>query len=61
MGREAIGRIALAFWLGCFAAAAAQLPPEIMMDRYLLRAERLMEAKNPKGVLALMRRIVALV
>ena len=38
----------------------AQLPPEILVDRYLLRADRLMEAKDPKGALDLMGKIVAL-
>ena len=46
--------------MGCFAAAAAQLPPEILVDRYLLRADRLMEAKDPKGALEMMGKIVAL-
>ena len=46
MAREVIGRIVLAVWLGCLSVTAAQLPPEIMMDRHLLRAERMMEAKG---------------
>ena len=37
--------------LSFFAAAAAQLPPEILVERYLLRAGRLMESKDPKGAL----------
>ena len=60
MTRGVMGRVVLGVWLGCAAAAAAQLPPEIMVDRYLLRAERLMEAKDPKGALELMGKIVAL-
>ena len=59
MAREVIGRIVLAVWLGCV-TAAAQLPPEIQVDRYLLRADRLMEAKDPQGALELMGKIVAL-
>ena len=60
MTRGVIGRVVLGVWLGCLAAAAAQLPPEIMVDRYLLRAERLMEAQDPKGALELMGKIIAL-
>ena len=59
MTRGVIGRVVLGVWLGCV-TAAAQLPPEIMVDRYLLRAERLMEAQDPKGALELMGKIVAL-
>ena len=61
MTRRVIGRVVLGVWLGCFTAAeAAQLPPEILADRYLLRADRLMEAKDPKGALDIMGKIVAL-
>ena len=60
MSREVMGRVVLGVWLGCAASAAAQLPPEIMVDRYLLRAERMMEAKDPKGALELIGKIVAL-
>ena len=60
MTRRALGRVVLGVWLGCLTAGAAQLPPEIMVDRYLLRAERLMEAQDPKGALELMGKIVAL-
>ena len=60
MTRGVIGRIVSGVWLGCLAAAADQLPPEIMVDRYLLRAERLMEAQDSKGALELMGKIIAL-
>ncbi len=46
--------------LSFFAAAAAQLPPEILVERYLLRAGRLMESKDPKGALEVMSKIVSL-
>ena len=46
--------------LSCFAAAAAQLSPEILVERYLLRAHRLMESGDPKGALERMRKIVLL-
>ena len=58
--RGVFGRVWFGVSLGCFAAAAAQLPPEIVVDRYLLRADRLMEAKDPKGALEVMGEIVAL-
>ena len=46
--------------LGSFTGSAAQLPPEIMVDRYLLRAERLLEAKDHEGALDMMSKIRAL-
>ena len=58
--RGVIGRLWVTVWLGCVTAAAAQLPPEIQVDRYLLRADRLMEAKDPRGALEVMGKIVAL-
>ena len=60
MSKEVIGRVVLGIWLGYATAATAQLPPEIMMDRYLLRAERMLEANDPKRALGLMGKIVAL-
>ena len=60
MTRGVIGRVVLGVWLGCIAATAGQLPPEIQVDRYLLRADRLMEAKDPKGALEVMDKIIAL-
>ena len=46
-------------WAG-FTGAFAQLPPEIMVDRYLLRADRLLEARDSKGALGVMGQILAL-
>ena len=60
MIKRVIGRAVFGVWLGCFAAGAVQLPPEIQVDRYLLRAERLMDAKDPEGALEVMGKIVAL-
>ena len=60
MAREVIGSVCVAVWLGCIAATAGQLPPEIQVDRYLLRADRLMEAKDPKGALEVIGKNVAL-
>ena len=60
MNRRMIGWAFLGICLGWFTAAATQLPPEIQVDRYLLRAERLLEANDPKGALETMGKIVAL-
>ena len=58
--RGVIARICLGVWLSCITGVAAQLPPEIMVDRYLLRADRLMEAKDPTAALEVMGKIIAL-
>ena len=55
-----IARVWFGIWLGCFTAAAAQLPPDVLVDQYLLRADRLMEAEDPKGALGELGKIVAL-
>ena len=60
MTRGVIGTVLGGVWLVCFAVSAAQLPPEVMVDQYLLRADRLLEAEDPKGALDLMNKIVAL-
>ena len=46
--------------LGGFTVAAAQLPPEIMMDRHLVQAERLMAEEDYGAALEAMNEIVAL-
>ena len=46
--------------LGRFTAAAAQLPPEIEADRYLVRAERLIAENDYAGARDAMNQIVAL-
>ena len=58
--RRVIGSFLLAVLLGAFIEAAAQLPPEIMADRYLVRVERLMAEKDHKAALEMMDKIVAL-
>ena len=58
--RGVIWSVLVAVLLGGFTVAAAQLPPEIMADRYLLRAERLMAEKDYKAALKAMNKIVAL-
>ncbi len=60
MTRGIMGRVVLAVWLGCLTAAAAQLPPEVLVDKYLLQAQLLSEEKDYKGALEAMDRIVAL-
>ena len=46
--------------LGVFTVVAAQLPPEILVDRYLLRAERLMAGEDHEAALGIMDKIIAL-
>ena len=60
MTKGALGSICVAVWLGCFTAAAVQLPPDMMVDKYLLQAQMLREEKDHKGALEAMSRIVAL-
>ena len=60
MTTRVIGSAFFGVWLGCFTAAAAQLPPEIMADRYLVRVERLMAEKNHTAALEMMDKIIAL-
>ena len=60
MTRGVVGRAVLGVWLGCFTAAAAQLPPEIMADRYLVEAEQLIAKQDYKQALELMNKIIAL-
>ena len=58
--RGVVGSVLIAVSLGIFTEAAAQLPPEIMADRYLVQAERLMNEKDYKAALEAMEKIVAL-
>ena len=46
--------------LGGFTVVAAQLPPEITVDRYLLQPEELMAEKDQEAALEVMNKIVAL-
>ena len=55
-----IGWSWIVVWLGCLTVSAAQLPPEILVDKYLLQAQILSEEKNHKDALEAMDRIVAL-
>ena len=60
MTKGALGSVCVAVWLGGFTAAAVQLPPDMMVDKYLLQAQMLREEKDHKGALDAMSRIVAL-
>ena len=60
MTRGVIGRIVLGVWLGCVAAAAAQLPLEVLVDKHLLQAEMMREDNDHKGALEAMDRVVTL-
>ena len=60
MTKRGIGSVFFGIWLGCFTAAAVQLPPEVMVDKYLLQVTMLSEEKDYKGALEAMERVVAL-
>ena len=60
MSRGLIGSVLFGVWLGYLMVAVAQLPPEIMVDRHLLRSERLMANKDSKGAFDTMNKILAL-
>ena len=47
-------------WLGCLTLSAAQLPPDVLVDKYLLQATMLSEEKNHEGALEAMDRVVVL-
>ena len=46
--------------LGFFTAASAQLPPEVIADKYLVQAEQLFEKKDYVAALNMMDKILAL-
>ena len=60
MIERVIGSVWVAFWLGFYSVAAAQLPPEVMVDRYLLQTERLMAKKDHEGAFEIIKKIAAL-
>lgn len=59
MTRGVVGKTVLGIWLGCI-TAAAQLPPEVLVDKYLLQAQMLNEEQDHKGALEAMDRVVEL-
>ena len=60
MTRGVLGRIVLGVWLAGVTVAAVQLPPEVLVDKYLLQAQMLSDEQDHKGALEAMDRIVAL-
>ena len=54
--RRMIGSVVVSVLLGCFTGAVAQLPPEIVADRELVRAERLISEEDHAGALEAMNR-----
>ena len=57
--RRIISSVAVSIVFGGFTVAAAQLPPEIMMDRYLVRVERLIAENDYETALDTMNEIGA--
>ena len=57
--RRIISSVAVSIVFGGFTVAAAQLPPEIMMDRYLVRVEWLIAGNDYETALDTMNEIVA--
>ncbi len=47
-------------WLGCFAAAAGQLPPEIVADKLLYQAEQLVGDQDYVGAREAMEKLLSL-
>ena len=60
MSRGMIVSAFIGVWLGWVTVAAAELPLEIQVDRYLLEARVLSEEKDHRGALEAMDRVVAL-
>ena len=58
--RGVIRSVLVLVLLGLFTVAATQLPPEILADRYLVKAERLMGEKDYGGAREALNKIVAL-
>ena len=58
--RTLIRSVLVAILLGTVTAATAQLPPEIMLDGHLLRAEAAVRQRDPAAARAAMDRIAAL-
>ena len=58
--RGVIGEAWVGICLGYMTGFAAQLPPEILVDKYLMQAQMLSEEKDHKGALEAMDRIVGL-
>ena len=55
-----IRNIFVLFLLGFFTVASAQLPPEIMADKYLIQTDQLLDKKDYTGAFKVMVQIIAL-
>ena len=60
MTGRVIGRVVLGVWLGCVTVAAAQLPPDVQVDRHLVRVKRLLSEDKPWSALAELDKIITL-
>ena len=58
--QRVVGWSWIVVWLGCLTLSAAQLPPDVLVDKYLQQATMLSEEKDHKGALEAMDRILAL-
>ena len=58
--QNVIRSIFVLFLLGFFTVASAQLPPEIMVDKYLVHAEQLYVAKDYTEAFKVMEKVIAL-
>ena len=58
--RGVIGNILTGVVMGFFTVVEAQLPPDIMVDRHLVQAERLIAQKDHASALDVMKKIIAL-
>ena len=58
--RQMITGFFISALLGLFVAASAQLPPEVIADKYLVQAEQLFEKKDYVAALNMMDKILAL-
>ena len=58
--QRVIRSISVLFSLGFFTVASAQLPPEIMVDKHLVRSEQLHAAGNYAEAFKVMEKIIAL-
>ena len=58
--RKIIKSILITVVLGFFTVASAQLPPEMMADKYLIQAEALRAQKDYAGAFKVMEKIIAL-
>ncbi|MXY99213.1 hypothetical protein F4Y93_00690 [Candidatus Poribacteria bacterium] len=60
MTARTLTRFLVPAFFGLFAVASAQLPPEIMVDKYLIEAEQLHAVKDQVGAFNAMEKILAL-